>query len=160
MAPKRSTKEVSKKAESSRVPAPHDARIAVIAALVFSLLVAVGLPLIYLLYLRRLEKDKCDCATEHYLFQRLKMIVVAQLALVILLPITMLVSNQLARALSLIISIAVAVMFVVWFRDMGRLHCLCTQSWERTIWLIMSVLDLSYIVLVMLAAVLTAFVKK
>ena len=92
MAPKRSTKAVSKKAESSRVPAPHDARIAVIAALVFSLLVAVGLPLIYLLYLRRLEKDKCDCATEHYLFQRLKMIVVAQLALVILLPITMLVS--------------------------------------------------------------------
>lgn len=129
-----------------------------IIAFAITLLITVGLPIAYLVYLKRLEDQKCDCATTHELFQRLRVIVIVQLAFTLLLPLLAFLPQHFCMALSLVITVVMATTFLVWFRDMAALKCLCTRGWEKNIWLVMSVIDVTFFVLYIIAAVLTGFI--
>ena len=132
--------------------------IHLIIGLALTLLISIGLPIAYLVYLKRLEDQKCVCATSHELFQRLRIIVVVQLAFTILLPLVTVLPRSLSMALSLVIAIVMASTFLVWFRDMGTLKCMCTHGWEKNIWLVMSVIDVAFFVLYIVAAIMTGFI--
>jgi hypothetical protein len=132
--------------------------IRLMIALFVTLLVAVGLPIAYLVYLKRLEDQKCVCATSHELFQRLRIVVVVQLAFTVLLPLVVFLPKSWSMALSLVVSIVMASTFLVWFRDMATLKCMCTRGWEKNVWLVMSVLDVTFFVLYVIAAVMTSMI--
>ena len=127
-----------------------------VIALLISLFINIGLPIIYLTYLQKLEDRKCECAITHELFQTMRYLVIAQLACTVVLPLIAIIPRQLRAGVSIAVGIAHAITFMVWFRAMGNLRCLCSDSWEKKVWVSMSVLYLSFLAMSILALLLTA----
>ena len=130
-----------------------------IIALALTLLLTIGLPIAYLVYLKRLEDQKCVCATSHELFQRLRVVVVLQLAFTILLPLISILPPSFSMALSLVMTIVMGTTFLVWFRDMATLKCMCTRGWEKNVWLVMSMIDVTFFLLYVIAAVMAGSIR-
>jgi len=127
-----------------------------VIVLLISVLINIGLPIIYLTYLQKLEDRRCGCAVTHELFQTMRYLVIAQLACTVVLPLIAVIPRQLRAGVTISVGIAHAITFMVWFRAMGNLRCLCSDSWEKKVWVSMSVLYLSFIAMSILALLLTA----
>lgn len=127
-----------------------------VIALLISLFINIGLPIIYLTYLQKLEDRKCECAVTHELFKTMRYLVIAQLACTVVLPLIAIIPHQLRAGVTIAIGIAHAITFMVWFRAMGSLRCLCSDSWEKKVWVSMSILYLSFVAMSILALLLTA----
>lgn len=119
---------------------------------VISTLVRLILPTIYFTYLRKLEKLKCVCATSHALFVRLKVLLVVQVALSLLPWVAQtLLGKRLAKFVRFAVGAALVVTFLIWFRDMKKLECKCSDAWQKTLWFWVSVFTAVDIALILLA---------
>jgi len=126
-----------------------------VASLVVSLAINIGLPLMYLTYLRRLEDQHCQCAVTHDLFQTLRWLVIAQLAFTVILPFVTIVPRELRVGASAALGIANALILLTWTRAMNDLKCLCSDGWQKNVWAAMSALYLSFVALTVIMLVLT-----
>ena len=113
------------------------------------------MPLIYLAYMHQLETLKCACATTHELFPRLKLLTIAMFALMLASEfVVALVGKKLLKFAKLGITCLLVVAFLVWFADMQKLRCECSDRWQKYLWFVTTCLNALALVFGLVALVL------
>ena len=108
----------------------------------------VALYVIYLNYLKRLEQEKCECATAHALFPWLKFFALAVIVLTFAVPVAKLLLHSVGVVVDsspyyAIFAIAMAAVVVKWYMDMRKLRCQCSDGIEKHLWFATSAVHLA-----------------